>query len=205
MPGTGLVPGLPLPEASAAFAAGSLGLYLGHASERISIKLANPNLSVGIAPIPQLPGNQYPVNNTAHTYAFVIARTSKNAGDALTIAETIAGSAISGPLSDAFGMVSALRSASYSASTAAQTNTALSQAHNSLVGSATPDSVGQLIYTQAGIAHAWLDPYPQKTNDIFRAMIEDTASGAIRVQDAAGRADVQLGAIIDAQNPQIQK
>ncbi len=53
-----------------------------------------------------------------------------------------------------------------------------------------------LFNTQTAIARAWVDPDPDKTAEVFRGMIEDTTSGALKINDALSRADKQLAQIL---------
>ena len=49
---------------------------------------------------------------------------------------------------------------------------------------------------QAIVAHSWFDPDPEKTAELFRAMIENTTSGALLVAEAVQRADQELAHIL---------
>jgi len=54
----------------------------------------------------------------------------------------------------------------------------------------------ELFKREAIIARSWIDPDPEKTNGIFRAMIESVTSGAARYAEAIGRADQEMAQII---------
>ena len=49
---------------------------------------------------------------------------------------------------------------------------------------------------QALIARSWVDPDPQKTNAMFRGMIESVTTGSARITEAVGRANQELAQII---------
>lgn len=162
-----------LPDAQDAFAAGDVALYVGFASERAVIARKNPNLNFAIAPIPQLSKDMNAIT-TARTYALATSRTGARPTTAASVAYTLSGAVPSSALSSALGIPSALRSL--------------------LAVPAT--STSYMVNNQAIIARTWVDPEPSETGDIFRAMIEDTVSGAVTASEAVQRADQQLGRII---------
>ena len=53
-----------------------------------------------------------------------------------------------------------------------------------------------LFESQAIIARSWIDPNPEKTDDIFRAMIEAVTSGVARYGEAISKADQQMAQLI---------
>ena len=54
------------------------------------------------------------------------------------------------------------------------------------------DDVGPVFYKSALIAKAWLDPDTDKTDLIFKEMIESVTSGRLRVQSAVSNAAQEL-------------
>jgi hypothetical protein len=50
---------------------------------------------------------------------------------------------------------------------------------------------------QAILVRSWVDPDPVKTTEIFRAMIEDTTSGALLLGEAISRADRQISVLLE--------
>lgn len=162
-----------LPDAQDAFAAGDVALYVGFASERAVIARKNPNLSFAAAPMPQLSKDMNALT-TARTYALATARTGARPTTAASVAYTLSGAAPSAALSAALGIPSALR----------------------VLLSVSATSTNYMVNNQAIIARTWIDPEPSETSDIFRAMIEDTVSGAVTASEAVQRADQQLGRII---------
>lgn len=181
-----------LPEASVAFAQGSVALYIGHASEAAAIKLTNPNLNFSMAPLPQLRGGAHPLD-FATVYGLAIPRTAKNPQGARTVAYIFASPSVSQGFASVFGMSSALRGV---VSTA--TNPAASPQAGTLDAllATAPKSSQDLINSQAYISESWSDPDPQATAGIFRDMIEDTVSGALKAQDALSRADKALNQLL---------
>jgi ABC-type glycerol-3-phosphate transport system substrate-binding protein len=59
-----------------------------------------------------------------------------------------------------------------------------------------PKTDQDLINGQAYLSMPWIDPDPIATGDIFRAMIEDTVSGALKPQDALTRADKAMNQLL---------
>jgi ABC-type glycerol-3-phosphate transport system substrate-binding protein len=162
-----------LPDAQDAFAAGDVALYVGFASERAVIARKNPNLSFAAAPIPQLSKDMNAIT-TARTYALATSRTGARPTTAASVAYTLSGAAPSAALSAALGIPSSLRA----------------------LLSVPATSTSYMVNNQAIIARTWVDPEPSETGDIFRAMIEDTVSGAVTASEAVQRADQQLGRVI---------
>ncbi|KKW24455.1 MAG: hypothetical protein UY70_C0001G0023 [Candidatus Kaiserbacteria bacterium GW2011_GWB1_52_6] len=176
-----------LPDARAAFAAGDVGLYVGHASEESLIRQMNPNLNFFVAALPQIRGSDYS-EGTAHVYGFAISRTSRNPTGAQTAAYLLASPELSKNLSIALGIpsaqISVLQAALQNTKTKAYENLQIKASHD------------QAIALSAITARAWVDPDPQETDTIFRAMIENTVSGALRIEDAIQRADQELGHVL---------
>jgi ABC-type glycerol-3-phosphate transport system substrate-binding protein len=181
-----------LPEARTAFAQGIVAVYIGYASEAILIKQANPNLNFSMAPVPQLRDAGTP-KNYAHVYALAIPRTAKNPQGGLTVAYIFAAPIVSQGFASVLGMASALRGVVASAS---DTLGGAPAGSLQAVLASAPKSTQDLINSQAAIALSWYDPDPLATADIFRAMIEDTVSGAQKAQDALGRADKSFNQLL---------
>ena len=54
----------------------------------------------------------------------------------------------------------------------------------------------ELFNKQAIISRAWTDPDPDRTNEVFRAMIENVTTGALRLSEAVQRAHQEMGNIL---------
>ncbi len=167
------------PHSQQDFAQGNLALYIGYASEMPIIRKENPNLSFGIAGLPQIKST----NSASHTtyfsrvYGLAIARTSRNIVGAQTVASILAQAPNSAAFALALGVSSVRRDV-------------LSQ-----------DSSGdQSLFNSSAIAsYGWSDPNHTETAKLFQAMIENTTSGATLVGDAAGRGDAKMSQIINGQ------
>ena len=162
-----------LPKSRAAFASGDVALYFGYASEATFITRSNPNLNFAAAPMPQARGSSKDTT-VARVYALAVTRTSKKPEAAMTVASLIGDTAIARSLSIAYGIPSARRD----------------------VLSEKIEDENVVFERGALVAREWIDPDPEKTNDIFRAMIESVTSGSARLSEAIGRADQQLAQII---------
>jgi ABC-type glycerol-3-phosphate transport system substrate-binding protein len=170
-----------LPLSIDAFTAGKLALYIGRASEATSLARTNPNLNIGIARLPQVRGASRTLN-VATVHALAAARTSKSPSNAVATAYLLSATINSAAFSTALGIPSARLDV-------------LSQ----------PAQGNNDIFNKEVIAsHGWVDPDPVQTNDIFRTMIDEIASGARLVGDAILRADQQIAQILGATASQPQ-
>ena len=150
-----------------------MALYVGYASEAPLIARMNPNLNFAVAPIPQIRSSPNALN-TARIYAFAASRAGKNPNGAITAAFLLVSTANAQSLSTALGMPSARRD----------------------LVSAPAQGNDELFNKQAILAHSWFDPDPGATAEIFRAMIENTTSGSLLVNEAVQRADQELGRLL---------
>ncbi|MDO8513973.1 MAG: extracellular solute-binding protein [bacterium] len=162
-----------LPEAQKAFASGDVALYIGYASEAPLIARTNPNLNFTASPMPQIRTGGKTLT-AARVYALGASRAGKNPTAAITAAFLLASSENAKALSSALGIPSARRD---------------------VVGQSA-QGTDDLFNKQAILANSWLDPDPEKTATLFRAMIEGTTSGTLQVSEAIQRADQQLAQIL---------
>jgi hypothetical protein len=158
-----------LPSARAAFTSGDLALYFGYASEANEIKRANPNLNFAAAGVPQIRTADAKLN-VARVHALAISRASKNPQGAMTAATLLAEANLARGLSVALALPSARRD----------------------ILSETGTDENQLFEREAVIARSWVDPDPEKTDSIFRAMIESVTSGSARMAEAISRANQEI-------------
>ena len=166
-----------LPNSRAAFAAGDLALYFGYASELPAISRANPNLNFAVAPVPQLRkdvASRSPDMTFARVYALATTRTTQNPQGAVTAASIIGGKKVSAAIALALGIPSARRD----------------------VLAEEAEDGDELFRRQALIARTWVDPEPDRTNVIFRAMIESVTTGSARLTEAISRANQELAHIL---------
>lgn len=160
-----------LPNSRAAFASSDVALYAGLASEAPLITRANPNLNYGMAVLPQTAGAR--VATTARVYGFAVSGQSKNPQGALTVAFVLASREPAQFLSEAVGMPTARRD-----------------------GLSETGGGQEVARRSALIARSWIDPDPERTSGVFRSMIDNVTSGALRLPEAVQRAEQELSAII---------
>jgi hypothetical protein len=110
-----------------------------------------------------------------YVYGFAIPRASKNPQGALTIAYLLAEQNSARTLSQALGMPSARRDVLAGPSSGFDT----------------------LFNKQAIIVRSWIDPDSEKTEDVFRDMIQNVTSGAAKLSEAVQRADQAMTQIIN--------
>ncbi len=158
-----------LPEDRQRFTSGDLSFYFGYGSEGREIERINPNLNFDIAEIPQ--GEGATVRRTyGKFYALSLLKASDNASGAAVVMQTISNPAVADQIAIRSNMVPAFRSS---------------------VSSGSNDTYGRITYKSAAVAFGWLNPDINKTNDIFKTMVEDinenrqTVDGA--TSDLVGR------------------
>jgi ABC-type glycerol-3-phosphate transport system substrate-binding protein len=172
-------------DARQAFAAGELAMYVGYASDEALINAANPNLTYAAAAVPQIRNSATSVDEGT-VYGLAIPKNDPNLPSALTIAYLLASESVDAGLSSAYGLAPARRD--------------VIAANPSASSTVTADL--PLFSKMALIVHSWDDPDPSQTGPIFQAMIEDTESGAMQAEDAVGRANEQIGTILQQAQPQ---
>lgn len=186
-----------LPQASQAFAQGTLALYLGLASEEPIIAAANPNLRFGVARVPQ---SSVGGINIAHIYAIGIARTSKNPAGAKVVAYSLVARSMSDVLAQGYHMTSPRRDSLAAilnpvATTTTSSTAGIDAARTAALGTAAPETT--IIAQSASIARSWPDPGSVQTDSIFRDMIEGVTSGALQTTEAVSKANTELLTLIN--------
>lgn len=163
-----------LPNSREAFSTGDLALYFGYASEYQLIQAQNPNLNFTVAMLPQIRGMSR--NFTmGELYAFSIPRGSYNPAGAQIVAFILAGAKPSRMISE----LRAMPSPHVDVLEALRTSTSTSP-------------VASVFRDSTLIAGSWLDPDPERTEAVFRGMIEGVTSGELRLQDAVAEGDKAL-------------
>ncbi len=152
------------------FLTGDLALYFGFASEARGLQLRNPNLNFDVAPVP-LSRDGGSIVSYANFNAFAITKASANKSAALAVAAGL--SAKEG--SQAWSEVSKLPPARRDLLSVRQ-----STAHESV------------FYASAIRSKTWIDPEPNLSDGVFRAMIDSITSGRSRTNEAVDRAQAQL-------------
>lgn len=149
-----------LKQDRAQFLGGTLGMYIGFASDLDALRRDNPNLNFDIALVPQ--GSGVTVTRSYGTvYAFAIPRASKNIKGAYTLAQTLT-SVHGSALTALFRMSPTVRR---------------------LHGEET-ETYQKIINQSALIARGWLEPSPAETTAAFKSMIEEVTAGRKRVRNS---------------------
>ena len=156
-------------SARQAFAHGQAALYVGFASEDGLIRAINPNLNYSVAPVPQVRDSKRP-STFARVYGFAVPLASKNRDGAFLAAQRLNTATSSTAFAKRFGIGSASREALKMPT----------------------DNDHEFINRMALVSKNWADPDPKLTDEIFRAMIENTASGAASPIEAVSRANQEL-------------
>lgn len=162
-----------LPSSQNMFIAGNLGMYIGFASEIRSIREKNPNLNFDVTLIPQAKNSKREVvYGKLLVLAYPIMSTLTQSAFAVTNNLLI---------SDAQKVWS---SKQY-----------LPSVSRTLIEAETTDPYMTMFNRQAIIADSWQDPDKIKTDEIFKNMIENYASGVVTASGAVKKAGQDIGAI----------
>lgn len=165
-----------LPNDFDMFVAGDLALYFGYASELNSIRQRNPNLNFDVALMPQTRGQ-----NTRMTHGnlsfLAISKVSPQIPTAFAVGQLLSSPLYSKTLTD---------------------NLLLPPIHReNFATRPQEDSFLATFYNSALISRAWLDPNPVATDTLFRAMIQDSTSGRVRINEAVRRLDAGVKQLLD--------
>jgi ABC-type glycerol-3-phosphate transport system substrate-binding protein len=162
-----------LPSSLDMFAQGKLAFYIGRASELFKIESINPNLSFNVAQVMQTRAM-----NNKRTYASVYALSVSKKSANLTAAFGVAGLLTNGDPAKNFAAAVSLPPAS-----------------RALLAVKPADQYLFTFFNSAIISRPWLDPDSEKTDSIFKQLVENILSNKLRVGDAAAKAQNQLQVI----------
>lgn len=152
------------------FTGGNLAFYLGYGSEALLVEKLNPNLSFGLAEIPQ--GESATVRRTyARFYGLSLLNSADNKNGAKNIMLTLSSAVVAPKIAISCSMVPAHRSA-------------ISAGSNNIYGRAT--------YKSATIARGWLNPNLEVSNDIFKTMTEDINENRRTLDGATSDVELRL-------------
>jgi ABC-type glycerol-3-phosphate transport system substrate-binding protein len=166
-----------LPNSFDYFLGGDSALYLGYAHEIEQIRLKNANLNFGILPVPiSREGGAYV--SAAKFMALAIPKRSANILAAFTVAATLSGPEGAPQFSKALNLPPARRA---------------------LLAQAQTDYAREVFYESAVRAKTWADPDPEKSDTVFKNMIEGITSGRLRQSAAIGRASDELNSLYATQ------
>ena len=166
-----------LPNSLDAFAQGKLAVYIGYASEVALIQEKNAHLNFDVAPLPQIrSGDQKKVMTFGRLFSLAVPKAARNPYGGIQIAQILSGRVASSFFADTVGTPSPRRD----------------------LLSATPEDPLDLIFRDSAlISRAWLDPHAEETDRIFRRMIGDITSGALRLSETIQRANQELRLLVN--------
>lgn len=157
-----------LPRSKNAFLSQDLAVYFGYASELSDIRSKNPNLNFDVASVPQVRNYQF-----KKTFGRMI-------GIAVMKSSTKKPAAFS----------TAILLASFDFGSAAPVKRA------SLASVPTNDLYAKVFSDGALTSASWLDPNPEKTDQIFQSAIESVASGKYSLDGAVRLMNSEVGLLL---------
>jgi ABC-type glycerol-3-phosphate transport system substrate-binding protein len=164
-------------EDELSFAAGTLSLYFGKASEYQELLARNPNFEIGIAPVPQLGA---PNVNYADVYGVAVTNTSKQSNPQYR--ERV--------FAAAYGFLNPQVIKSLDESTSLPSIRRDTFAENPYF------AYSQILNASALTARTWYDPHEVQSDAMFDQMIEDVQSGRITTSRAVSEFVNRLKALV---------
>ncbi len=160
-----------LPNSLDMFTSGKLVFYIGRASELFKIQSQNPNLSFNVAELPQMKDTNFR-RTFGEIYGVVINKKSKQISTAVTVA-----SFLSSPVS----------------ADIISTTSSLPPVLRTLLSSKSKDQPYlDVFFNSAIITRSWLDPNKEKSNFVFRELVESISSNTESQSGALSKANQQL-------------
>lgn len=166
-----------LPLSTDRFISGDLAMYLGFGSERAVLRDQNPNLPIGISPLPQ---SRAAAERSTYGrfYAVAIVRTTRAPADAFAAAWAIASAPAEEALAAATGMAPSRREL-------------LDRPDYSRADQTT-------VYASAVMARPALQPNPGETGKVIERMMGNVSSGRLPVDEATSFAQQELELLFGA-------
>lgn len=164
-----------LPLSSDMFTSGKLAFYLGKASELFNIEEVNPNLSFNVTQIPQIK-DASTKRTYGDIYAVVVNKKTANFAASFLVASSLSSGDNAKSLS---------------------TGTSLPPASRSLLADKPKDNPYlSTFFSSALISRSWADPNSEKSDSIFKELIENILSNSLSISSAMSKANGQLGELI---------
>lgn len=163
-----------LTESSQAFLSGELAFYFGFASELFEVQKLNPNLNFDVALFPQI-REQSPPSTFGRMYSLAISRSSTNQLGAFAAAKLLTSKTGLSMLSEVSGLPPVSRQ---------------------LLRTFPEGSYQPIFYKSALISKGWLDPSGEKTDLIYKAMVESITSGRSKVSKALNDANSEINLLL---------
>jgi len=163
-----------LPDSDKMFIAGSLAMYFGYASELENIKAKNPHLNFDIAEVPQIRDGKIKAT-FARMYSLVISKKSPQVQAAFSALLKLIDKDFSKSFSEAIG---------------------LGPARRDVLAGGTGDTFLSTVYKSTIMSRAWLEPDPAQVSEIFKNMVESSATGQLKISEAVRDAKNKLEELI---------
>lgn len=159
-----------LQDSQVAFTNGFLAMYFGYASEIESIREKNPHLNFDISEAPQIRDSKTKAT-FGKIYSAVISKNSLKKQPAFWALAKLADKDFSKSFSVEMGLGSPRRD---------------------VLAGGVKDPFLSVVYKSSIMSRSWLEPDSEAVSEIFRNMIESTATGRARISEAVGAAKAQL-------------
>jgi multiple sugar transport system substrate-binding protein len=159
-----------LQDSDKMFTAGSLAMYFGYASELENVKAKNIHLNFDIAEVPQIKDSSLKAT-FGKIYGLVMSKNSKNIQTAFSALLKLTAADFEGSFSAAIGLGSSRRD---------------------VLAVNPSDPAFSVIYKSSIMSRAWLEPDPRQVSDIFKNMVESSATGKSKISEAVQDARKKL-------------
>jgi len=159
-----------LPMSKTAFLSEDLALYFGLASEEKELVSANPNLSFGVAMMPQV-GSTSTVMTTGDIYGFAVMKNTAHVTSAFTTLFALA---------DTTGL------------SLLNKRTGLPSVHRALLKEDPTRASSSVFVNSALVMRTWVDPDSKETNKLFADMVDSVRSSQLSSVEALARLTAQL-------------
>lgn len=163
-----------LPDSEQHFLTGDLALYIAPASRASYLREANPNINIGVAPMPQPEVIKNRITY-GRIYAFMFPRGAKNSGGAGQVASILGGNSPQ----EEFAKYTGLAPANLSALSKVQDDPAVGVA-----------------YEEALYTFGWLSPAGAATDSIFSDMIQSVISGRSSIDASLSKAERLMSSLL---------
>lgn len=151
-----------LPNSDTMFVGGFLAMYFGSAGEYGGIKQKNPHLNFDVAEVPQIRDGKIRAT-FGRIYAVAVSKNTPNAQSSAFAAFKLSEKNFSKSFSEKFGLASARRD---------------------VLAEGATEPAAAVFYKSAVMSRTWLEPNPQLVYEIFKDMVESSATGRARVSEA---------------------
>jgi len=163
-----------LPSSKMSFLSGDLAIYFGFASEYSDLKTKNPNLNFDVTMIPQVVDSQTK-KTYGELYGFSFLKSSQNVTAAFNLISTLTGA-------DSISQLVQVMD--------------IAPARKDLISTGSADFAKSVFYNSALISKGWIDPDSNKTNQIFKDMVENVTTGKMSVKDSVSKANLEIENIL---------